>query len=221
MTPTTRFSREDAKRFYDRFGSKQDNQGFYEDAALDALIRNGRFESADSVLEVGCGTGKFAARLLAHHLPETAGYLGIDISETMVGLAGERLGPWSARATVLISDGGFDFTGFERTFDRIVFTYVFDLLSPDDIDAALAGAHAVARPGGLLCAAGLTQGEGVLPRCTSTLWAWVQRMKPALVGGCRPLALSDRLAPPQWRIVHRQTVVSALVTSEVLIAEAL
>lgn len=220
MTRTARFSREDAKRFYDRFGSKQDSQGYYEDAALDALIRHGRFDDAKSVLEVGCGTGKLAARLLEHHLPTSASYLGIDISETMVDLAAERLRPWGARAMAVVSDGGFDFAGFERTFDRIIFTYVFDLLSLDDIATALAGAHAVARPGGLLCAAGLTPGQGVLTRCASALWTLVHRVKPALVGGCRPLVLADRLDPSQWRVVHRQIVVSALISSEVLIAEA-
>ena len=90
-------SREEARRFYDRFGAKQDDQGFYEDAALDALIRHGRFSEVQSILEIGCGTGKLAARLLAEHLPASAHYTGIDISPTMIGLSETRLKPWADR----------------------------------------------------------------------------------------------------------------------------
>ena len=31
-------SRDEAKAFYDRFGAKQDSQGFYEDRALEDLV---------------------------------------------------------------------------------------------------------------------------------------------------------------------------------------
>lgn len=216
-----RFSRDDARRFYDRFGSKQDSQGFYENAALDALIRNGRFSDAGSVLEVGCGTGKFAYGLLSERLPATAHYVGIDLSETMVSLAKERLAPWAGRADVLASDGGFDFSTLGASFDRVIFTYVFDLLSEDDIAKALSGAHAVTQMGGFLCAAGLTQGHGILSKMASTIWAGVHGLKPSVVGGCRPIILSNFLDPSKWRLIHKEVVVSATVPSEVIIAEVI
>ena len=56
-----------ARAFYDRFGKKQDCQSFYEDPALDELIAHASFEDARSVFEFGCGTGKFAARILENH----------------------------------------------------------------------------------------------------------------------------------------------------------
>ncbi len=82
-------NKEKLRQFYDRFGSKQDKQGFYEDAALDALIRHGEFQSAQSVFEIGCGTGKLAARLLSDHLPDSARYVGIDLSSTMADLCAD------------------------------------------------------------------------------------------------------------------------------------
>lgn len=215
------FNRDDAKRFYDGFGAKQDKQGFYEDSALDALIRNGAFSDVGKVLEIGCGTGKFAQRLLSDHLPDGARYVGIDISETMVALAKDRLKPWEHRAEVRLSDGDLDFSTTGTSFDRVVATYVFDLLDDEDISKALSSAHAVLRTGGLLCAAGLTEGAGVVSRATSSLWSWIHRMKPSLVGGCRPLTLSTFIAGPQWRIVHREVVISMTVPSEVILAEAL
>ncbi len=217
---TAEFSREDARRFYDRFGAKQDRQGFYENAALDALIRNGRFSGAQSVLEIGCGTGRLAARLLSDHLPASARYVGEDISETMVKLAKDRLKPWAERSEVRLSSGGFDYSSYGRPFGRIVSTYVFDLLSNEEIVEALAGAHAVAQKGGLLCTAGLTKGTGLFSSATSKLWTLAHSMKPSLVGGCRPLVLADIVPHTQWRIVHREVVVSATVPSEILVAEA-
>ena len=70
-------NQEKLRQFYDHFGAKQDAQGFYEDAALDALVQLGGFEGAQSVFEIGCGTGKFADRLLTRYLPPTAKYVGI------------------------------------------------------------------------------------------------------------------------------------------------
>ena len=49
------FSPEQARRFYDRFGIKQDTQSFYENPALDKLVEFGDFENAHDIVEFGCG----------------------------------------------------------------------------------------------------------------------------------------------------------------------
>jgi len=76
----TQFTPDGARRFYDRFGCRQDTQGFYENPALDDLVKYADFEHARSVLEFGCGTGSFARRLLETDLPVKAHYLGLDIT---------------------------------------------------------------------------------------------------------------------------------------------
>ena len=95
--------------FYDSFGKKQDTQSFYEDSALDELIAHAHFSEAEKVFEFGCGTGRFADRLLKEYLPSSASYLGCDLSSTMVGLAKERLAKYAERAQVLQSDDKMDF----------------------------------------------------------------------------------------------------------------
>jgi SAM-dependent methyltransferase len=97
-------STEETRRFYDRFGAKQDRQ-FYEAAPLDHMLAHGDFGHAASVFELGCGTGRFAERLLREHLHPHARYLGVDLSTTMVGLATRRLAPWRERASVQLSEG--------------------------------------------------------------------------------------------------------------------
>ncbi len=112
----------EAKRFYDRLGSGQDWQRFYENPAISELIAHAAFDSAHSVLEFGCGTGTFAARLLQRYLPAGARYVGLDISTTMVSLAQQRLKPWPGRARVYQTDGSPRIPEPDHTFDRFIST---------------------------------------------------------------------------------------------------
>jgi len=148
-----------AQAYYNWFGKKQDSQGFYENPALDDLVSNANFQSAGRVFEFGCGTGKFAARLLAEQLPSSATYVGCDVSKVMIGLAKERLEAYSERAKVIQSDGAINFPLPDHSADRVLCNYVLDLLSDDDIRRFFMEAHRVLMPGGRLCLASLTEGE--------------------------------------------------------------
>ena len=208
----------EAKGFYDGFGARQDRQGFYEDRALAALVRHAGFESAKAVFEFGCGTGRFAESLMSGPLPDEAHYLGLDVSETMVGLARERLRRWPERAEVMVSDGSTKLPVLDGGFDRFVSSYVFDLLSEEDIRGVLAEADRVLSRDGKLCLVSLTYGECLLPGLVSAAWKRVHRLRPRLVGGCRPVRLASYLPANRWRILHRETVVSFGISSEVLVA---
>jgi len=211
----------EARRFYDHFGSRQDNQGWYEDRALDVLVEKAEFQQASRVFEFGCGTGRLAERLLRDALGETAQYVGVDVSSTMLRLAGERLAPWPSRAKVLPSDGTIHLDQEAGTFDRFVSTYVLDLLSEDDIRRAIAEARRLLRPGGRLCTAGITSGATPISKLIMGAWRAVHRLSPKLVGGCRPISVSYFLSPTQWRQDYRQTITSYGVSSEVVIASRL
>jgi ubiquinone/menaquinone biosynthesis C-methylase UbiE len=149
-------SRQQAKKYYDKFGKKQDWQGFYEDIATNALVRNGELDSAVRVFEFGCGTGRFGQKLLENHLPSNARYVGIDISDTMIGLAKDRLARFGDRAEVHQVDGSPKIDFEAESFDRFVSTYVLDLLSIEDIQAVLQEAWRILTPGGLIGLTSLT-----------------------------------------------------------------
>ena len=149
-----------ARRIYDRIGRWQDTRPLSERRALDALVERAAFERAGAVLEFGCGTGRLAARLLAERLPAGARYLGLDVSPRMVGLARAAVAPWGDRARVDQAGGHDGPAGrSDGSFDRVVSTYVLDLLSPEDAARLLDEAHRVLRPGGLLALASLTPGR--------------------------------------------------------------
>ena len=123
---------EQARRVYDRIGRAQDWQRFYEDAATAELVAHADFDTAHAVVELGCGTGRFAAALLAGYLPADASYVGVDLSPRMVALASDRLGPWRHRAAVTLVDGGATLPAADGGADRFVANYVFDLLGPEE-----------------------------------------------------------------------------------------
>src|SRR5512132_180882 len=212
---------EQARRVYDRIARAQDWQGFYEDAATTDLVAHAGFDTAHAVVELGCGTGRFAAALLGEHLPSDASYVGVDVSPRMVALASERLGRWRHRATVTLVDGVAGVPAADGAADRFVANYVFDLLGPAEMLAALAEARRVLAPGGLLCAAGLTPDDRGLARFVSRAWTSVWSRWPALVGGCRPVRLVDALDSARWEIRRHRTVVAWGIASEVAIAARL
>jgi SAM-dependent methyltransferase len=219
-TPVTRpiLTRQQARDFYDRFGRRQDRQAFYEKVALDRLIELGDFGSAEAIVEFGCGTGKFAQQLMEEHVQGNGTYIGFDLSETMVQLTRKRLVPFGVRASVVRTDGRPRVPLPPTSCDRFVSTYVLDLLSNQDISRTLAQAWKVLRPGGLLCLTGLTYGTTLLSRWVVAAWLAVHSLRPSLVGGCRPISLTDFLGPASWKVLYSTTLVAWGVPSEVLIA---
>lgn len=206
------------RHFYDRFGKKQDSQAFYEDAALDELVKHAGFEQATSVFEFGCGTGRFAHRLLGDLLPSEAHYLGVDISSTMLNLARERLSTFTGRVDLIESLGPIQFPLDDNSVDRVVSTYVLDLLSTWDIHRFLDEARRVLVPGGKLALISLTPGFNLRTRILISIWCGLYWLRPSLVGGCRPIRLAPSLDDSHWRIDYNQKVVRYCVPTEVLVA---
>jgi ubiquinone/menaquinone biosynthesis C-methylase UbiE len=210
-------SHREARGFYDRLGSKQDLQRFFEQPAFDALIAGARFPEASAVIELGCGTGAFAERLLREQLPQTATYLGLDASTTMVRLARSRLLPWAGRARVEQTDGTIGLPVADGSCDRVVSAYVLDLLSDEDIRAALSESRRVLAPHGLLCLAGLAFGATAASRIVSALWRRIHALHPLLVGGCRPLRVREYVGD-DWCIHEHRKICRFGICSEVLVA---
>jgi len=212
-------SHTEARRVYDRIGAMQDTQAFYEDQATTDLLRQGKFDSAERVFEFGCGTGRFAARLLSEWLPASAAYKGVDLSPRMVGLARRKLAAFGGRAEAVLSEGDPPSHEPDGAYDRFVSNYVFDLLSENEIAKVLEEAHRMLRPGGLLCLSSLSTGATPLSRAIARIWVRVHRMSPSLVGGCRPISLLGFLPAERWRVLHHSHLAPFGLPSEVVIAE--
>lgn len=212
-------SHEEARRAYDRIGSWQDSQAFYEDFATRDLVRHCQFESAQAVFEFGCGTGRFARRLLKERLAAAATYRGVDVSPKMIRLARAKLAEFGERAQVILSDGAAPVSEPTASVDRFVSNYVFDLLSESDIAAVLAEAHRMLRAGGRLCLTGLSPGHGVVSRAFVRAWSFVHQRSPLLVGGCRPIDLLPFLEDGSWKLLHHRALAPMGIPCAVVVAE--
>lgn len=217
---THRMTWQEARDFYDKLGPREDLESRFQDRVFDRLVEASGFADADAVFELGCGTGRFARRLLDEHLGRGARYVGVDVSDRMVELARAKLEPWSERATVQRTHGELRFDHPSAGFDRYVATYVLDLLSEEDIAVALEEARRLLRPDGLLCTINLAFGEGGISSVVSRTWNYVSGKFPAHLGGCRPIRLRDFLESPSWDVVHEETVTVFAVASEVLVARS-
>ena len=211
----------EAREYYDRFGIRQDEQGFYEDRALAALTAQLDLANAASVVELGCGTGRLALDLLGRRLPACATYAGIDISDTMVAIAQQRLAVFGERAVVVRGNGALELPCGRNGCDRVIAAYVLDLLGTGDSRAFIREAYRVLARGGLIGIAGLTHGENPVSRAVSVLWRTVQRVWPRRVGGCRPVEAAIYLDAGNWSIVSRRVVTQSAIPSEVVVARKL
>ena len=204
-----------ARAAYDRIGRIQDWQ-FYEDRAVAGLLADCSPETAHSVFEFGCGTGRLAVRML-ELLPPTARYLGVDVSPVMVGLAASRLAAWGDRAQVRLVDGSMPLPAASNSADHIVCTYVFDLLDDTDVVAVLDEFARILTPDGLLCLVSMRPGITRFERVVSGLWTMVWRRAPQLLGGCRPVQL-EQILGQRWTIRRLRVVHSSGLVSEVVVA---
>ncbi len=211
-------SPEGVRRFYERFGAKQDAQAFYEDPAIEELISHSSFRHAHAVLEFGCGTGRLAERLLSKELPPRATYLGLDVSSTMVRLAAARLAPFDGRAAVRLGDGSIRLPGPDHGYDRVVSTYVTDLLPEADVGRLLREARRVLAEDGRLCLVGLARGAGLVTGIVSRAWAAVYALRPGLVGGCRPSDLRPALREAGFTIAYHAVIAAWGISSEAVVA---
>jgi ubiquinone/menaquinone biosynthesis C-methylase UbiE len=208
-----------AASVYDRIGRLQDTQRVFEAPALARLTADGRLSEACRVVEVGCGTGKFARALLTNVCGPECRYVGIDVSPRMCRIATTMLSRWSDRARVIRVDGTLPLPLPAACADRVIAAFVVDLLATEYARQLLADTHRVLAPGGLLCLASLAQGTTRVSRAFSSVWSAVAHRAPALLGGCRPVVLADLLGPECW-VVHTDTTVTARgVPAGVLVAE--
>ena len=221
MSSSLYLSTEEARKFYDRMGRRQDWQRIYEGEAIAELLKHGDFDSAKTVFELGCGTGALAEKLLNEYLPADAKYVGIDISPVMVNLSKIRLAPFGDRAKVYHSDGHFNFDPYISSCDRFVSVYVLDLLPPDNIEDVLTQASGKLASNGKLCLISLTEGCTPSSKLIVSMWKKLRNINPKLVGGCRPIRLSQFLATSEWQIEFDKTLSVIGVPSEVVVASKL
>lgn len=135
----------------------------------------------------------------------------------MIDLATRRLAAWTERAKVVLVDGSLPLPADDGFADRVVSTFVFDLLDETYARAVLDDLRRILAPNGRLCLASLTYGERPLERAVSRGWSAIWRMAPQVLGGCRPISTTALLAH-DWNIEHHSRVHRCGLVMDVVIA---
>lgn len=206
------------KRVYNWLGAKLDTQAFYEQSGVDEVIRHGRFDSAYTVFEFGCGTGRLAHQLLAEYLSSDCLYSAVDISPKMVAITRARLEPWEDRTSISVSTGSVELDYADSSFDRFICIYVIDLLSDADAFRLIEDAHRILRPDGLLCLVSITPGITLFSRMLMSILQFINKLHPVLTGGCRPVRLLRFIPEEKWYIDYHHVLSRYGVAIEIVIA---
>jgi SAM-dependent methyltransferase len=151
MTPTTEAPAASAPAYSDWQGATGEgwaaNAGHYETMLADvgaALLDHAGFAPGERVVEIGCGSGRFARRIAAAVAPGGT-VLGLDISPALAQLARQEAG--TGNLEILVADAQTAVPP-EAPFDRLVSR--FGVMFFADPAAAMANLHAMLAPGGRL-----------------------------------------------------------------------
>jgi ubiquinone/menaquinone biosynthesis C-methylase UbiE len=119
-------------------------QAEYDKRILSLLELN----SADRVLDLGCGTGVLT-RMMADRLDSKLGgvSVGIDAAAKMILVAGKKRGSGNCRFEVMAAE---DLAFEDQSFDAVVSSLFFHHVPLDLKENALSEAYRVLRPGGRL-----------------------------------------------------------------------
>lgn len=204
---------ETARRFYDWLGAKHDWGGRFERRAKDQALALLEAGSAQRLLNVGVGTGK-EQRTIQKILPPGGLSFGIDLSWEMLNLTRRRV-----PETQLCQASAAQLPFAASSFDRLLCTYVLDLLGTAVLPQVLAECHRVLQPGGKLVLVSLTEGIDTPSKLIIGLWKTAYKVHPLTCGGCRPLRLQTLAQQAGFSILKREVIVQLGVPSEVVLAE--
>jgi demethylmenaquinone methyltransferase/2-methoxy-6-polyprenyl-1,4-benzoquinol methylase len=199
------------QRFYDALATHYDWFSLYEARSKQLALERLDLAQAQSILNVGLGTGKYYVE--AQTLLGDQGLMaGVDLSFSMLKVAQSR----KIIALVQADGAGLPFTA--ASFDRLLCTYVLDLVALADLPRWLREFRRVLKPGGRMVLVSLTEGVSLPSKGFVAVWKLAYRLSPIACGGCRPLQLSALVRQAGFEWLERQVVLQLGVPSELLVA---
>lgn len=191
-------------RTYDVWGSPMESK------ARQRCLEVAGIKDGESVLEVAVGTGLLFEKILQmnpHGRNE-----GIDLTKEMLARARTRAQKSGLSNYVLQTGDAYHLRYPDDTFDVVVNNYMFDLIPEHDFAVILGEFKRVLRAGGRIVLVNMTQGSNWF----NTLWEWLYRLRPSLLGGCRGVQLKPYLERAGIEKVQREYISQLFFPSEVV-----
>ena len=206
-----RLSRDQVVTLYDRLAPIYDLWGVLaESRARRRALELAAIYNGEAVLEVAVGTGLTFCQIVQRN-PDGVN-VGLDLSPGMLAKARKRLtGIVAARYTLGTGDA-LDLGLEDNTFDLLVNAYMFDLIPFDRMDRILDEFRRVLKPGGRLVLVNMARREDG----SSCLYQRLYALSPRLMGGCRGVAMAERVAGHGFRVDALEFVRQMGFPSEVI-----
>jgi ubiquinone/menaquinone biosynthesis C-methylase UbiE len=184
-------SKEEAKDSYNRMSKWYDvmageSEKKYKDIGLQFLS----VQPGETVLEIGFGTGKTLVPL-ARAVGDTGKVYGLDLSEGMLAMAGERLrkAGLAERAELKVGDAvALPFP--DKSLEAVFLCFTLELFDTPEIPTVLKECRRVLRPGGRLCVVAMSK-KGK-PNLMTRLYDWSHDKIPNYVD-CRPIYVQESM----------------------------
>jgi ubiquinone/menaquinone biosynthesis C-methylase UbiE len=194
---------EDTRTWYNRISRVYDILAWrHEKIPIQAGLRLMDVQPADSILEIGVGTGH-ALISLAESTGAGGKVCGVDISDGMLRITKGVVERARVKDRVLPVQADARRLPFgNQVFDAVFMSFTLELFSDSDIVLVLSECRRVTRRGGALCIVSLkkTASPGIVER----IYGRLHDLFPGPID-CRPIALADVLAENGFTITKKET----------------
>ena len=206
MTEISRVTRskEAARDSYNRMSKGYDllageSEKKYKDIGLKFL----HIQPGETVLEIGFGTGKTMLPLARSVGPNGRVY-GLDISEGMLHIAGERLRKAGLYDRVELKLGDAAKLAYpDQSFSAVFLCFTLELFDTPEIPLVLKECRRVLRPDGRICVVAMSR-KGK-PNLMTRLYDWAHEKLPNYVD-CRPIYVQESLEAVVFKIVEAKVM---------------
>ena len=208
-----RLSQEEVKDVYNSAAKIYDVWALLtEGRARKRALQLAQIENGESVLEAAVGTALMFKEIVKRNPDGTN--IGIDISNGMLEKARQRMAPLKDAHYELRVGDALDLPFPDNTFDLWVNNYMFDLIPFSEMGRILSEFRRVLKEKGRLVLVNMTESESA----GGNLYGVIYRLFPKVLGGCRGVKMSDRLAGAGFDVIKREYHQQLMFPSEVILA---